>query len=102
MRSGDGVIRRRKGQLGIVDRQAAALDVKQAARAAEVMQQMAIDMEEIGVLAHARDDMLVPYLGQHGAAGFFHGALPLLMAAFRGFSSGFGPEPSKHRRPPSG
>jgi hypothetical protein len=28
------------------------------------MQQMAIDMEKIGVLAHASDDVLVPDLGQ--------------------------------------
>jgi hypothetical protein len=35
-------------------------------------------VEEIGILAQTRDDMLVPDLGQHGAAGFFQGSPPLL------------------------
>jgi hypothetical protein len=37
---------------------------------------MAIDMEQIRILAQTRDDMLVPYFGQHGAAGFFQGSPP--------------------------
>ena len=32
------------------------------------MQQMAIDVKEVGVLTHTSDDMLVPDLGQHRAA----------------------------------
>jgi hypothetical protein len=52
---------------------------------------MTIDMEEIGVLAHARDDMLAPDLGEHGAAGFFHGAPPLFDGRFSRLL--FGPEP---------
>ena len=66
------VIGRRKGQLGIVDRKPTALDVEQAARAAEIVQQMPIDMEKIGILTQSCDDMLVPDLGQHGAAGRLH------------------------------
>ena len=68
MRRGNRVVRRCKGQFGIVDLKLAALEVKQAARAAEIMQQMAIDMEKISVVADVSDDMLVPDLGQHGAA----------------------------------
>ena len=74
-----------------MDRKSPALDVEQPARTAEVMQQVAIDMEEIGILAQACDNMLVPYLGQHGAAGFFQGSPPLMIAALRGFL--FGPAP---------
>ena len=77
MRGRDGMVRRRKGQLGIMDGKPATLDVEQPARTAEIVQQMAIDMEEIRILAQTRDDMLVPDLGQHGAAGFFQGSPPL-------------------------
>ena len=51
--------------------QAAALEIKQAPRAAEIMQQMAIDVKEIGILAHASDDMLVPDLGQQSCGQAF-------------------------------
>ena len=81
VRGRNRMVGRRKGQLGIVDREAAALEIEQPARAAEIMQQMAIDMEQIGILAQSRDDMLVPDLGQHRAAGSFQGAPPLLLAA---------------------
>jgi hypothetical protein len=67
---------RRKGQLGVMDRKPPALYIEQPARTAEVVQQMAIDMEQIRILAQTRDDMLVPYFGQHGAAGFFQGSPP--------------------------
>jgi hypothetical protein len=33
------------------------------------VQQMAIDMKQIGIVADMRDDMLVPDFGQHGTAG---------------------------------
>ena len=71
VRGRNRVVRRRKGQFGIVDRKVAALEIEQAARAAEIVQQMAIDMEQIGIIADAGDDMLVPDLGQHGAAKSF-------------------------------
>ena len=51
VRGGNGVVRRREGQFGIVDRELAALEVEQPARAAEIVQQMAIDMEKIGIVA---------------------------------------------------
>jgi hypothetical protein len=70
------VIRGCEGQLWIVDRQVAAFEVEQAARAAEIVQQMAIDMKEIGIIADMRDDVLVPDLGQQRATGLFQLAYP--------------------------
>src|ERR1700751_238716 len=55
----------RECQLGIVDLEAATLEIEQPARTAKVMQQMAVDVKEIGILAQSSDDMLVPNLGQH-------------------------------------
>ena len=40
-----------------------------AARAAEIMQQMTVDMEEIGIIAELSNDVLVPDLGQQGTTG---------------------------------
>jgi hypothetical protein len=40
------------------------------------MQQMAVDMKKVGILADASDHMLVPDLGQHGAAGFLQDRPP--------------------------
>jgi hypothetical protein len=40
------------------------------------MQQMAVDMEKIGIIAESGDDMLVPDLGQHGTAGACQGTPP--------------------------
>ena len=47
----NGMVRRREGQFRIMDRQIAALEIEQAARAAEIVQQMAIDVEQIGIVA---------------------------------------------------
>src|ERR1700760_421553 len=63
MRRRNRMIRGRESQLGIVNFQAATLEIKQPPRAAEIMQQMAIDVKEVGVLTHTSDDMLVPDLG---------------------------------------
>jgi len=71
------VIRSRECQLRVVNSEAPALEVKQPSRSPEIMEQMAIDMEEIRVLAHASDDVLVPDLGQHRAARFCQIVLPL-------------------------
>ena len=49
----DRVVRRREGQFRIVDGEVAALEVEQAARAAEIVQQMTIDMQQIGIVADA-------------------------------------------------
>jgi hypothetical protein len=42
----------------------AAFQIEQATRAAEIVQQMAIDMEQIGIIANAGDDVLVPDFGK--------------------------------------
>jgi hypothetical protein len=60
-----------------VNPESAALEIKQPSRATEIMQQMAIDVKEIGVVAQGSDDMLVPDLGQHCAARLSQGSLPL-------------------------
>jgi hypothetical protein len=50
-----------------------AFQIEQAARAAKIMQQMAVDMEEIGIIADLSNNMLVPDLGQQGTTGPFQG-----------------------------
>ncbi len=54
-----------------MDLEVAAFEIEQAARSTEIVQQMAIDMKEIGVIAEMGNDVLVPDLGQHRAAGVF-------------------------------
>jgi hypothetical protein len=41
------------------------------------MQQMAIDMKQIGIIADLRDDMLVPDFGQQRATTRVHDPSPL-------------------------
>ena len=65
------MIRRGKGQFGIVNGELAALEVEQSTGAAEVVQQMPVDMEKVCIIADAGDDMLVPNFGQHGPAESF-------------------------------
>jgi hypothetical protein len=68
-------------------RKVAALEVEQAARAAEIVQQMTIDVEEIGITADMRDDVLVPDLGQQRAAGLLQWPiLPFLPSQAGGIS----------------
>jgi hypothetical protein len=50
-----------------MDGKVTAFEVEQAARTAEVVQQMAIDVEKVCIIADAGDDMPIPNLGQHGA-----------------------------------
>ncbi|MHC2864677.1 hypothetical protein ACVIYH_005755 [Bradyrhizobium diazoefficiens] len=66
------MIGRGKSQLGIVDREVAALEVDQPAGAAEIVQQMTIHMKQIGVIADMGDDMLVPDFGQQRATTRVH------------------------------
>jgi hypothetical protein len=54
-----------------MDLEIAALEIKQAARTSEVVQQMAIDVEKVCIIADTGDDMLIPDLGQHGATTCF-------------------------------
>ncbi len=76
MRRGDGMVRCRECQLRIVDLEAPTLEIEQSARTTEIMQQMTVDMEEIGVFAHSRNDMLVPDLGQQRTAGYSQNSPP--------------------------
>ena len=72
------MVRRREGQFRVMDRQIAALEVEQPARPAEIVQQMTVDVEEIGIIANSRDDVLVPDFGQQRTAGLFQGRCSLL------------------------
>jgi len=65
------VIGRCEGQFRIMDRQVAALEIDQPARAAEIVQQMAIDMEEIGIVTNPGNDMLIPNLGEQRTTALF-------------------------------
>jgi hypothetical protein len=47
-----------------MDTKVAPFQIEQAKRAAEISQQMAIDMEQIGIIANASDDVLVPDFGK--------------------------------------
>src|SRR5690242_12229683 len=47
----DGVIRSGERQLGAVNRKAAAPEVQQAPRSTEVMKEMPVDVQQIGVVA---------------------------------------------------
>ena len=66
------MIRRCKRQFRIVDGQVAVLEIEQAARAAQIVQQMTVDVKQVGVVADANDDVLVPDLGQQGSGGRLH------------------------------
>src|SRR5258708_9197875 len=72
--------RRREGQFRIMDRKVAVLKIQEAARTAKIVQQMTIDMEEIGIITDMRDDVLVPDFGQQRTAGLFQ--WPVLLLAF--------------------
>jgi hypothetical protein len=75
-RRGNGVIRRREGQFGIMDLEASTLEIEQAAGPSEIMQQMAVDMKKIRILAYSGDDVLVPNLGQDCSARLTQGSPP--------------------------
>ncbi len=75
------MIRRRESEPRIVDLEATALEIEQSTRTAEIMQQMTIDMEEISVFAHLRNDMLVPNLGQQRTTGHAQTSPPLAFRA---------------------
>ena len=66
------MIRRCERQLRIVHRQVAVFEIEQATRAAQIVQQMTIDMKQIGVVADATDNVLVPDLGQQRSGGRLH------------------------------
>jgi hypothetical protein len=71
-RRGNGVVRRRKRQLRIMDSEIAAFEIEQAARPAKIVKQMTIDVEKIGIIANSCDDVLVPDFGQQRATTRVH------------------------------
>ena len=72
------MVRRRERQLGIVHWKIAAFEIEEPARAAEIVKQVAVDMEEISIIPEMSDDMLVPDLGQQRPAWLLQWPLPPL------------------------
>jgi hypothetical protein len=92
-----------------MDGEVAALEIEQPARTAEIVQQMAVDMEEIGIVANPGDDMLIPNLGQQRTTALFQ--QPVLPFGFMAgdicrrqpfFALDARSSLSKHNGPPSG
>ena len=72
------VIGRRKRQFWVVDLRTPALEVEEASRTTQIVQQMAVDMEKIGIIAQSRDDMLVPILASMVRPELAKARLPLI------------------------
>ena len=62
--TGDGMVRRREGKLRTVNGQSALFQVEQAAGAAKVVQQMPIDVQQVGIVAKIGHHVGIPNLGQ--------------------------------------
>src|ERR1700687_1689004 len=78
----NSVVRSRKCQFGVMNLELTALEVEQATRTAEIVQQMTVDVEEIGIIADMGDDVLVPDFGQQRTAGLHQ--WPILHLGFSG------------------
>jgi hypothetical protein len=63
------MVGRRERQFRIMNGKTAALEVKEPPRATEIVQQMTVYVEKIGIIAKPSDDVLIPDLGQHGMTG---------------------------------
>ena len=61
------MIGRGERQVRAVHGDAAALQVEQPARAAEIVQQVPVDMQQVGIVAEVGDHMRVPDLGKQRA-----------------------------------
>ncbi len=68
-RGGDGVVGRREGEARIAQPVAFLRDIQDRASAAQIVQQMAVDMEQGVVVAEIGDDVLVPDLVEERLAG---------------------------------
>ena len=77
-RAGDGVVGRGEREVRAVHLDAAALQIEQPARAAEVVQQMPVDVQQVGVVAEVGDHVRVPDLGEQRACR--HGERPVPMS----------------------
>jgi len=72
----DGVSGVAKVSSGLWTARLRLLKIQEAARTAEIVQQMTIDMEEIGIITDMRDDVLVPDFGQQRTPDFSNGCPP--------------------------
>jgi hypothetical protein len=61
-----------------MDAKIAAFEIEQATRPAEIVEQMTIDVEKIGIIANFGDDVLVPDFGQQRTSGLFQGISSLV------------------------
>ena len=81
---GYGMVRRGKRQFRIVNPKATALEIKQSAGATQIVQQVTINVKEVGIFAYSRNDVLVPDLGEQRSAGrIFPNAPALASEAIR-------------------
>jgi hypothetical protein len=62
------MVGRGERQFRVMNLEATALDIEEPAGAAEIVQQMTVHMQKISIFADARNDVLVPNLGQHRTA----------------------------------
>src|SRR6185437_8587655 len=68
-RAGNGMVGRGEGEAGIAQPVALVGNLKHRSPAAQIVQQVAVDMEEGIAVAEIGDDMLVPYLVEQCPAG---------------------------------
>src|SRR5262249_55024834 len=66
--AGDGVVGGGEGEAGALDAIALLANVGHGAAAAQIMQQVAVDVKEGVAVAEVGDDMLVPDLVEEGSA----------------------------------
>src|ERR1700682_5530691 len=71
-----------------MDGKVAALKIQGTPRTAEILQQMTINMEQIGIIADMGDDVLVPDFGQQRTAGLFQWPVLLLVFMAGGITRG--------------
>jgi len=68
-RTGDGVVGRGEGQLRVADSQAALQHVRERPAAGEIVQQVAVDMQQRPAVAEVGDHVGVPDLVDHRSCG---------------------------------
>ena len=68
-RAGDGVVGRGEGELRVADGQATLQHVRQRPAAGEVMQQVAVDMQQRPAVAEVGDHVSIPDLIEHRSCG---------------------------------
>ncbi len=76
--AGDGVVGGGERQVRAHHLDAAALQIEQPARAAEIVQQMPVHVQQVGVVAEIGDHVGIPDLGKQGAGGHGERLVPSL------------------------